>query len=74
MMIYKVSYKHDNGCREENKVAIISSDRVLSGKGEIRDFFYHYIYKGGDDFIKIVEYEPIWNDRGNCILIEKVED
>lgn len=73
-MIYKVTYKHDNGCREDNKVAIISSEKMLRTNEEVKDFLYRYVYWKDDDFIQIIEYEPVWNDCGNCILIEKVED
>ena len=72
-MIYKVKYEHDNSYRKDDKIAIITSEAPLRSKLEVKDFFYHYIYPGGDDFIKIYEYEPIWNDEGNYILLEKTE-
>lgn len=71
-MIYKVRYEHDNSYRKTDKIAIITSETHLRSKSEVRDFFYRYIYPGGDDFVKIYEYEPIWNDEGNYILLEKV--
>ena len=74
MMIYKVTYKQHNGYREENKVAVISSERMLNTNGEVKEFLYRYTYWKADDHIEIIEYEPIWNDRGNCILLEKVEN
>ena len=72
MMIYKVKYEHDNGYRKEDKIAVINSESKLKNNSEVRDFFYHYVYKGGDDFVKIYEYEPLWNDEGNYIVLEKV--
>ena len=72
-MIYKVKYEHDNGYRKEDRTAIITSEIYLRSKLEVKDFFYHYIYPGGDDFVKIYEYEPIWNNEGNYILLEKIE-
>ena len=71
MMIYKVNYEHDNGYRKDDKVAVISSDKQLSSKIEVRDFFYQYIYRQDDDLIKITDYEPIWNDFGNRLVLEK---
>ena len=72
-MIYKVRYEHDNGYRKEDKIAIITSEAHLNSKLEVKDFLYHYIYPGVDDFVKIYEYEPVWNNEGNYILLEKVE-
>lgn len=74
MMIYKVKYEHDNGYRKEDKIAIITSECALKNNLEVKDFFYHYIYRDGDDFVKIYEYEPIWNNDGNYIILEKVVD
>ena len=69
-MIYKIKYEHDNGYRKADKTAIITSETPLRNKLEVKDFFYHYIYPGGDDFVKIYEYEPIYSDYGNCLLLE----
>ena len=72
-MIYKVKYEHDNGCRKEDKIAIITSRASLRSKLEVEDFFYDYIYPDVDDLVKIYEYEPVWSDEGNYMLLEKVE-